>query len=84
MLEEQVAPLVKMLLGADAPPLQQMMTMMAVRSKARDMVDGLMPAARAALYATGMTKLTVLELGPLLTGLLLAGRIGGAMLRLRG
>jgi ABC-type nitrate/sulfonate/bicarbonate transport system ATPase subunit len=78
VLEEQVAPLVKTLIGADAPPLQQMMTMMAVRAKARAMVDGLIPGARAVLYAAGVTKLFVLELGPLLTGLLLAGRIGGA------
>lgn len=83
VLDEQVAPLVRMLLGADAPPMQQAMTMMAVRAKARGMVDGLMPGARAALYAGGVTKLFVLELGPLLTALLLAGRIGGALARAR-
>lgn len=78
VLEAEVTPLVKALLGADAPPLQLGMTMMMVKGKARALVDGALPGARAALYAHGVAKLFTLELGPLLTGLLLAGRIGGS------
>ena len=36
------------------------------------------PQLKASLYAAGMTHLFVLEIAPLLTALLLAGRIGGS------
>jgi ABC-type transporter Mla maintaining outer membrane lipid asymmetry permease subunit MlaE len=41
-------------------------------------IDERLPEVKAMLYCTGLTKLFVLELGPLLTALLLAGRIGGS------
>jgi len=52
--------------------------MMMVKLKVRNMIDTTMPQAKATLYAIGMAKLFVLEIGPLLTALLLSGRIGGS------
>ena len=74
----KVAPLVEQLLGADAGTIKKMMTMAMVKGKAKAMVASALPPAKAALFSTGMAKLFVLELGPLLTALLLCGRIGGA------
>jgi ABC-type transporter Mla maintaining outer membrane lipid asymmetry permease subunit MlaE len=42
------------------------------------MLHQTVPPAKATLYAMGMAKLLVLEIGPLLTALLLCGRIGGS------
>ena len=42
------------------------------------MLNTTIPPAKATLYAMGMAKLFVLEIGPLITALLLAGRIGGS------
>ena len=42
------------------------------------MLNDSVPKAKAALYGQGLAKLFVLEVGPLLTALLLCGRIGGA------
>lgn len=36
------------------------------------------PEAKQGLYGVGMARLFVLEVGPLITALLLAGRIGGS------
>lgn len=53
-------------------------TMMMVKLKVRRMIDTTLPKAKASLFAIGMAKLFVLEIGPLLTALLLCGRIGGS------
>ena len=42
------------------------------------MLNTTIPPAKATLYAIGMAKLFVLEIGPLITSLLLSGRIGGS------
>lgn len=48
------------------------------RSLIEKMVDQYMPDVKAKLYAIGLARIFVMELGPLLTALLLAGRIGGS------
>jgi ABC-type transporter Mla maintaining outer membrane lipid asymmetry permease subunit MlaE len=40
------------------------------------MLNATIPLAKAAIYVMGLTKLMVLEVGPLVTALLLCGRIG--------
>ncbi|KAG7374802.1 ABC transporter-like protein [Nitzschia inconspicua] len=74
LVEKEVKPLIKMLTGEDASMLQ----MMAIRMKVTGMLNQTVPPAKASLYAIGLTKLFVLEVGPLLTALLLCGRIGGS------
>jgi ABC-type transporter Mla maintaining outer membrane lipid asymmetry permease subunit MlaE len=74
VVEQEVKPLIKMLTGEDP----SMMTMMGVKFKVRSMLDATIPPAKASMYAMGLTKLMVLEVGPLLTALLLCGRIGGS------
>ncbi len=44
----------------------------------RGMLNTTIPPAKATLYAISMAKLFVLEIGPLITSLLLSGRIGGS------
>lgn len=51
---------------------------MAINMKVRNMLNTTIPPAKATLYAMGMAKLFVLEIGPLITSLLLSGRIGGS------
>ena len=76
IVDTEVRPLLKMVLGegADANPF----TMMAIKMKVRGMLNSTVPQAKATLYALGMAKLFCLEVGPLLTALLLCGRIGGS------
>jgi ABC-type transporter Mla maintaining outer membrane lipid asymmetry ATPase subunit MlaF/ABC-type transporter Mla maintaining outer membrane lipid asymmetry permease subunit MlaE len=74
LVEQEVKPLIKLLTGEDANMLQ----MMAIRMKVSSMLNQTVPPAKASLYAIGLTKLFVLEVGPLLTALLLCGRIGGS------
>lgn len=75
IVEQELAPLIKMVTGEEtANP----MYMMVAKMKVRGMINTTMPTAKAKLYALGMAKLLVLELGPLLTALLLCGRIGGS------
>jgi ABC-type transporter Mla maintaining outer membrane lipid asymmetry ATPase subunit MlaF/ABC-type transporter Mla maintaining outer membrane lipid asymmetry permease subunit MlaE len=74
LVEQEVKPLIKMFTGEDASMLQ----MMAIRMKVNGMLNQTVPPAKASLYAIGLTKLFVLEVGPLLTALLLCGRIGGS------
>ena len=59
-------------------PLQVAMTKALVRTKAQSLTSHAMPPAKQNVFARGVTTLFVLELGPLLAGLLFAGRIGGA------
>ena len=74
IVQTEVKPLIKMLTGEEAGTL----TMMMVKMKVNGMLDTALPQAKAKIYAIGMAKLFVLEIGPLLTGLLLCGRIGGS------
>jgi len=74
IVDEEVKPMIKLLTGKEADSL----TMMMVKMKVRLMINSTMPSAKATLYALGMAKLFVLEIGPLLTALLLCGRIGGS------
>jgi len=74
IVQKEIRPLLKMLTGEEPGAL----TMMGVQFKVRSMLQQTIPGAKATMYALGMTKLFVLEVGPLLTALLLAGRIGGS------
>lgn len=78
VVDGHVLPLVETLLGKDVSPLTKAMTMAMVKTKSRALVDDVLPPARRVLYAAGLAKLYVLEVGPLLCGLLLAGRLGGS------
>ena len=77
IVDKEVKPLLKMVLGDDASSSNPF-AMMAVRMKVKSMLNQTVPGAKASLYALGMAKLFVLEVGPLLTALLLCGRIGGS------
>ena len=74
IVDQEVRPLLKLLTGEDANPMMMMM----IKAKVKTMLDTAVPEAKATLYAMGMSKLFVLEIGPLLTALLLCGRIGGS------
>jgi len=74
IVDQEVRPMIKLLTGQEANAL----TMMGVKLKVRGMLNTTLPPAKATLFALGMAKLFVLEIGPLLTALLLAGRIGGS------
>lgn len=74
LVDTEVRPLIKMLTGEEANSLQ----MMGIRFKVNSMLHQTVPPAKATLYAIGLAKLFVLEVGPLLTALLLCGRIGGS------
>jgi ABC-type nitrate/sulfonate/bicarbonate transport system ATPase subunit/ABC-type transporter Mla maintaining outer membrane lipid asymmetry permease subunit MlaE len=74
LVDKEIRPLIKMLTGQEATSLH----MLGVRMKVSSLLNQTVPPAKANLYAIGMTKLFVLEIGPLLTALLLCGRIGGS------
>jgi ABC-type transporter Mla maintaining outer membrane lipid asymmetry permease subunit MlaE len=74
IVDEEVKPMIKLLTGEEPGMLQ----MMGVKMKVRSMLNATVPGAKATLFAMGMAKLFVLEIGPLLTALLLTGRIGGS------
>lgn len=74
LVQTEVKPLIKILTGEEANMLQ----MLGIRMKIMDLLQKTVPPAKASLFAIGLTKLFVLEVGPLLTGLLLCGRIGGS------
>ena len=74
LVDREVRPLIKMLTGEDANTFQ----MMGIRFKVNSMLNQTVPPAKAKLFAIGLCKLFVLEVGPLLTALLLCGRIGGS------
>jgi ABC-type transporter Mla maintaining outer membrane lipid asymmetry permease subunit MlaE len=74
LVDKEVRPLIKMLTGEDATSMQ----MFGIRFKVSGMLNRTMPPAKANLFAIGLAKLFVLEIGPLLTALLLCGRIGGS------
>jgi ABC-type nitrate/sulfonate/bicarbonate transport system ATPase subunit/ABC-type transporter Mla maintaining outer membrane lipid asymmetry permease subunit MlaE len=74
LVDKEVRPLIKMLTGEDATSMQ----MFGIRFKVSSMLNRTVPPAKASLFAIGLAKLFVLEIGPLLTALLLCGRIGGS------
>lgn len=74
LVDVEVRPLIKMLTGEEASTFQ----MMGIRFKVSSMLNKTVPPAKATLYAIGLAKLFALEVGPLLTALLLCGRIGGS------
>ena len=74
LVDTEVRPLIQLITG-EAP---SSFTMWGVRMKVKSMLMATVPPAKATLYAVGMTRLLVLELGPLLTALLLCGRLGGS------
>eukprot|EP00038_Savillea_parva_P021043 m.33172 g.33172 ORF g.33172 m.33172 type:complete len:524 (-) comp4983_c0_seq1:59-1630(-) len=63
--------------GDDIPEVIQSMAPL-IKLKARLVIEDRAPELKAILYSRGVAKLFMLELGPLLTALLLAGRIGGS------
>ena len=74
IVDQEVRPMLKLITGEESSPLMLMM----IKAKVKSMLNTAVPEAKAVLYAMGMGKLFVLEIGPLLTALLLCGRIGGS------
>lgn len=75
VVQKEVKPIIQMFTGEEeVSPMYMMM----IKMKVRAMLNETIPPAKAKLYAMGMAKLFVLEIGPLITSLLLSGRIGGS------
>lgn len=75
VVQREVKPLIQMFTGdEDVSPMYTMM----INMKVKGMLNTTIPPAKAKLYAMGMAKLFVLEIGPLITALLLSGRVGGS------
>lgn len=75
IVDQEVRPLLKLLTGGEeASP----MALMGIKMKVRGMLNTAVPEAKATLYGLGIAKLFFLEIGPLITALLLCGRIGGS------
>ncbi len=75
IVQREVKPLIKMFTGEEeVSPLYTM----GINMKVKHVLNRTLPPAKAALFAMGMAKLFVLEIGPLITALLLSGRIGGS------
>mmetsp|Transcript_18349 Transcript_18349/g.24215 ORF Transcript_18349/g.24215 Transcript_18349/m.24215 type:complete len:530 (+) Transcript_18349:77-1666(+) len=67
--------------GVSIPGQSEMgskMMLMMLRMKITQVINRYVPEVKEQLFAVGLTKLFSLEIGPLLTALLLAGRIGGS------
>ena len=75
VVQREIKPLIQMFTGEEE--VNPMYTMM-INMKVKAMLNVTIPPAKASLYAMGMAKLFVLEIGPLITALLLSGRIGGS------
>ena len=75
VVDQEVRPLLKLVTGSKEASL---MALMGIKLKVRSMLNTFVPQAKPALYALGMAKLFFLEIGPLITALLLCGRIGGS------
>jgi ABC-type nitrate/sulfonate/bicarbonate transport system ATPase subunit len=74
IVEKEVKPMIQLITGEEP----NIMHMLGVKMKVRSMLDRTVPTAKANLYGIGMAQVFVLEIGPLLSGLLLTGRIGGS------
>ncbi|KAL7478186.1 hypothetical protein ACHAW6_003960 [Cyclotella cf. meneghiniana] len=75
IVSREIKPIIQMFTGEDE--VNPMYTMM-INMKVKGMLNQTVPPAKATLFALGMAKLFVLEIGPLITALLLSGRIGGS------
>ncbi|KAL3806324.1 hypothetical protein ACHAXA_001064 [Cyclostephanos tholiformis] len=75
VVQREIKPIIQIFTGEEE--VNPMYTMM-INMKVRAMLNVTIPPAKASLYAMGMAKLFVLEIGPLITALLLSGRIGGS------
>jgi len=75
VVQREIKPLIQMFTGEEE--VNPMYTMM-INMKVKAMLNVTIPPAKASLYAMGIAKLFVLEIGPLITALLLSGRIGGS------
>ena len=58
-------------------PAMMKMFLSVAKEKTKALADKYMPVLKAVVYSAGMAHVVTIEIGPLLTGLLLAGRIGG-------
>ena len=75
LIDTEIRPLITMITGeSSVNPLY----MLGIKMKVNQMLQSTIPTAKMNIYTIGMIQLFVLEIGPLLTGLLLAGRIGGS------
>ncbi len=75
IVQREIKPLIKMFTGEEeVSPLYTI----GINMKVKHVLNRTLPPAKAALFAMGMAKLFVLEIGPLITALLLSGRIGGS------
>jgi hypothetical protein len=73
--QREIKPLIQMFTREEeVSPVYTMM----INMKVQAMLNETIPLAKALLYAMGMAKLLVLEIGPLITALLLSGPIGGS------
>ena len=59
-------------------PAMMQMFLETAKAEVKKMADSYVPELKASLFCAGMTHLVVLEIAPLLTALLLAGRVGGS------
>lgn len=75
IVSREIKPIIQMFTGEEE--VNPMYTMM-INMKVKGMLNQTVPPAKATLFALGMAKLFVLEIGPLITALLLSGRIGGS------
>ena len=76
----EVTPQILQILDEQAKNWPAMMAVFveAAKSAVTNMANVYVPKLKASLFCAGMAHLVVLEIAPLLTALLLAGRIGGA------
>ena len=74
IVDKEIRPMIKLLTGEEATSFH----LLGVKMKVSSMLRRTIPPTKATLYAMGLAKLFVLEIGPLLTALLLCGRIGGS------
>ena len=75
-MTDQILDVIDVEFGGDDNPMKSLVPMM--KSTVKRVVDDYAPDIKASLYSFGLARLFVLELGPLFTALLLAGRIGGS------
>ena len=74
VLDTEVKPFLKFLTGQEDNTMAYLM----IKMKVNNMINTTLPKAKATLFAVGMAHLFCLEIGPLLTALLLCGRIGAS------
>jgi ABC-type nitrate/sulfonate/bicarbonate transport system ATPase subunit len=75
LIDTEVKPLIRMITGE---PNINPLYMIGIKMKVKQLLQTTIPNAKMKVYTIGLIQLFTLEIGPLLTGLLLAGRIGGS------